>query len=404
MYAGVIAWNKVRYVKNPDTGMHVTRPNPESEWIRKDVPEFRIIDQEIWEKAKAKQRRGRNETTAFWERQRPKYLFSKLLKCGCCGGSISKISKQHYGCGAVRAKGTAVCTNRRVIRQDDLEHTVLQVLQRHLMNPDLIEEFCKEYTNHVNRLRMEHNASLHAYKAELGRLDRQERNIVEAVMNGFATEAMKIQSHEIVARRKELVNLLSTQDEAPVLLHPNMAKRYQKEVNTLVEALQTKTHTHEAVELIRSLVEKIVLTPNPNKSGFLIDVYGDLAGILNISMSKEAQKPQQELDLKQIRMVVGLEPLASSWQLAKLVPRNAPRLNQSKDAKSKKGLAKGDWGKLVGPEGGQPEWIYITKSMSFLPLLEPMLESVVWISDFETGCKVVGAHAARSCRCRSGRK
>lgn len=350
IYAGVIAWNKVRYVKNPDTGKNVTRPNPESEWIRKEVPELRIVDQGIWEKVKARQRRGRNQNSAFWEKQRPKYLFSRLLKCGVCGGGVCKISAHHYSCGAARSKGTAICTNRRVIRQDDLEHTVLEVLQHHLMKPNLVEAFCKEYTNHVNRLRMEHNASLHAYRLELERIDRQERNIVEAVMNGFATEAMKTQSHEMVARRKELVDLLSTQDEAPVLLHPNMAIRYRKEVSTLVEALQTKSHTHEAAELVRSLVDKIVLTPNPKNTGMLIDVYGDLAGILHMSVNKEGEKPQQELDLKQIRMVVGLDPLTTSWELAKLVPKNGERLNESEDENPKTRIANGDSGKLVGPE------------------------------------------------------
>lgn len=308
MYVGVIAWNKVRYDNDPETGKHVARPNPEFEWIRKDVPEFRIIDQEVWEQAKARQKRARNSRRGFWEHQRPKYLFSKLLKCGCCGGGVAKIGARHYGCSAARNKGEAVCANRRVIAQADLEHTVLQVLRRDLMEPKLVGVFCKEYTEHLNRLRMEHNASLHAYGAELERLDRQEQRIVKAVIDGYANDSMKAESHRIVARRKDLQSLLAEKKEAPTLLHPTMATRYQQEVNALVCALSDEKHRHEAVELVRSLVDKIVLTPNPNGLGLVIDVYGDLAGILNIATKEEQTKHKQEIDLKQIRMVVGLEP------------------------------------------------------------------------------------------------
>ena len=39
----------------------------------------------------------------------------------------------------------------------------------------------------------------------------------------------------------------------------------------------------EASERLRGLIEKIVLTPKESESGLKIDLYGDLAGILNIS-------------------------------------------------------------------------------------------------------------------------
>src|SRR3546814_12390596 len=32
LYAGVLVWNRLRYIKNPATGKRVSRVNPESEW------------------------------------------------------------------------------------------------------------------------------------------------------------------------------------------------------------------------------------------------------------------------------------------------------------------------------------------------------------------------------------
>jgi hypothetical protein len=38
---GRMVWNRLRYVKNPDTGKRVSRLNPSSEWIAIDVPHLR---------------------------------------------------------------------------------------------------------------------------------------------------------------------------------------------------------------------------------------------------------------------------------------------------------------------------------------------------------------------------
>lgn len=52
LYIGQLVWNRVTYPKNPDTGRRVTRLNPKSEWVRKDVPDLRIVDQALWDAAK----------------------------------------------------------------------------------------------------------------------------------------------------------------------------------------------------------------------------------------------------------------------------------------------------------------------------------------------------------------
>ena len=55
LYIGRLVWNRLRYVKDPETGKRVSRPNPDSEWIVQDVAELRIIDQALWERVKARQ-------------------------------------------------------------------------------------------------------------------------------------------------------------------------------------------------------------------------------------------------------------------------------------------------------------------------------------------------------------
>ena len=46
LYAGGLVWNRQRFIKDPNTGKRVSRPNPEAKWIRTEVPELRIVDDE----------------------------------------------------------------------------------------------------------------------------------------------------------------------------------------------------------------------------------------------------------------------------------------------------------------------------------------------------------------------
>ncbi len=143
LYIGRLIWNRLRYVKDPDTGKRVSRQNPDDALIHKDVPDLRIIDQALWEKVKARQgalavkqtdaRAAGRPAPGFWDRRRPRTLFSGLMKCGCCGGGFIKISEHYFGCATARNKGT--CANLSAIKKDVLEETILSGLHHHLMDP-----------------------------------------------------------------------------------------------------------------------------------------------------------------------------------------------------------------------------------------------------------------------------
>ena len=110
----------------------------------RDVPELRIIDEGLWERVKERQR-GQRKLPSFHEKQRPRMLLSYLLKCGCCGGGLSTVSQNHYGCSTARNKGT--CHNRITVRQDTLEGLVIGALQSRLMDPTLSQ--CSATSTHV---------------------------------------------------------------------------------------------------------------------------------------------------------------------------------------------------------------------------------------------------------------
>ena len=81
-----------------------------------------------------------------------------------------------------------------------------------------------------------------------------------------------------------------------MLLHPNMAGHYRAQVARLAEALGAEENRAEAADILRSLIERITLTPNA-EGKLDIDLYGDLAGILSHAANRKDRGDAKTCDL-----------------------------------------------------------------------------------------------------------
>jgi hypothetical protein len=138
LYVGRLIWNRLRYVKNPDTGKRISRLNPQAEWITKEIPSLRMVSDERWNAAKERQNATRRTITRAGNigfARRPQYLFSGLSKCGVCGAGFIMAGRNRLACFGAREKGT--CGNRLIIRRDEVEARVLKALQEKLLRQDL---------------------------------------------------------------------------------------------------------------------------------------------------------------------------------------------------------------------------------------------------------------------------
>lgn len=305
LYIGRMVWNKLQYVKDPDTGKRVSRINPEDKWIRKDVPELQIVSNELWEKVKGCQKIIKSQHTKFWGRQRPKRLFTGMLKCGCCGGGFTASTHDRYACFNAEQKGT--CDNRLYIPRTVLEGLVLNALQKHLMEPELCKIFCDEYTRYMNELRIRKSAERVGHEAELKKRMADEDRLVRMILDGVAsTHSLKDRINANSARIEELRELLVDKPIPQPLLHPNMGNHYRREIEGLISLLHEPEVKDEAVLKIRALVEKVVLTPVEGKEELSVDLYGDLAGILTVAASKSLKAEQIETMADQIREMSGV--------------------------------------------------------------------------------------------------
>ena len=84
--------------------------------------------------------------------------------------------------------------------------------------------------------------------------------------------------------RKQLQALASA--EPVVRLHPNAAALYAAKVADLQAALEQPDIRLEAMDVLRTLIERIVLTPDEHApNGLAVELFGDLATILNLAAS-----------------------------------------------------------------------------------------------------------------------
>jgi site-specific DNA recombinase len=224
LYIGRLTWNRLTYAKDPETGRRRSRPRDEGERIVTVVPMLRIVDQPLWDAAKERQRTVEHgmrsgELAAsgtadvaplpFWSKQRPRYLFSGLMRCGVCGGGFSKISAAHFGCSTARNKGPTACTNLRTIRRTDLEDRVLGALRERLMDPALFKVFAEAFTSEWNRLQGTQAATRSARADELRLVRERIERLVDAITEGTPAAAVRDRLESLEARR------LALEAEAP---------------------------------------------------------------------------------------------------------------------------------------------------------------------------------------------
>jgi site-specific DNA recombinase len=226
--------------------------------ITKELPSLRIVTDELWNAAKDRQSATRRTITSAGNigfARRPRYLFSGLSKCGVCGAGFIMAGRNRLTCFGARDKGT--CDNRLTIRRDEVEARVLKALEDKLLNQELFEEFCEEFTREMSAARLE-----------------------------------------------QLETKLAATEEPPPHVHPEMARIYRMKVTELAKALQEPDSGSEATGALRRLVDAIVLTPDRAGETLQIELKGNLAAMLGATVQTKRSSESDDLFL-QVSLVAG---------------------------------------------------------------------------------------------------
>lgn len=106
MYAGTRIYNRTRTVWDKETGEFTRKLNPESEWVIKEMPELRIIEEPLWQRLRARAEevaansprtgkklssRGTSMPECEINALYPTSIVDGVLFCNCCGRAMRLI-------------------------------------------------------------------------------------------------------------------------------------------------------------------------------------------------------------------------------------------------------------------------------------------------------------------------
>jgi len=293
LYIGRLVWNRLTYLKDPQTGRRRSRLNPPERWIIQDTPTLRIVEDDLWHAVKVRQgsirksdRVANARATRFWERRRSRHLLSGLVHCRECGSRYASIGRDYLACSAARGSGT--CSNRQSIRRGALEALIVSGLCQRLMAPELVEEFVQAFQKECNQQRRDEDQLHDARKRELEEVVRKLNGLIDAIAEGLRAPGLQQRLTELEARRTHLEEGMAAAAAPPVRLHPNLAILYRKKVERLQEALNQPEIRDEAIEVLRSLLERVVIAPV--EGGFDIEIIGEIAQMIEVGMGEGEKK------------------------------------------------------------------------------------------------------------------
>nr|WP_158595838.1 recombinase family protein [Oleomonas cavernae] len=288
LYVGRLIWNRQRFIKNPSTGKRQARLNPACEWIVHEVPQLRIIEDDMWDRAQARllaQRKVFKQPEGATNRlnplHRPRHLLSGLVRCGLCNGTMAiGASGRRLVCTSHRERGT--CTNGRTVKQDVLQSRVLDGIKTHLAQPALIEHFVGEYVRLQNERRRSAVANRAGIENRLRRLEAKEQQLTRALLEQDDIAPLLAASKALAVELSAVRQELAAEPEPPPAIHPNIAGLYARKVAELESCLSDPATLDAARGLLTTMISHIVIHPGQARGAYDLELVGDLAALLEL--------------------------------------------------------------------------------------------------------------------------
>ena len=286
LYIGCLVWNRQKFVRDPSTGKRVSRPNHKDQWITEDVPDQRIVPQELWAACAAKLQELADtpaskaiKASQFWLKRRPRHVLSGLAKCGHCGEGMVVVGKDYLRCGSAHRNGG--CSSTKLIRRGELQDIVLEALRTNLMAPELVTEFIREVHKELEQQRTHAQTNRHDVERQLRKVEQQLQGLITAISEGLRSPGIQNRLDALEADKARLTAQLQEPPSNVVRFHPNLAGIYRNKVRTLHETLDHPEHRDAAFGILRSLIEEVIV--QQGETGLEVELVGDIAAMVELA-------------------------------------------------------------------------------------------------------------------------
>lgn len=280
LYRGRIVFNRQRFVKDPETRRRLSRANPRDALVEHEVPDLRVVDEELWNAAQA--RAAAYAGRPAHQARRPKRLLSGLMRCGVCGGTATIVTADRWGCSS--RFQTGACGNGVTVSNRLAQKRVWAAIDRHLLHPDVVAAYLDEWRLAAAEQRRSAIADRAALDRRLAELEREEERLVAAIAAGIPLDGLAARARDLSAERARLIAEAeaAARDAPETLIHPGMVEHYRRQVDQLHRLADADDDVRRAGrELLAGLVEAIDLTPRADgKNGADLTLHGKLAAFL----------------------------------------------------------------------------------------------------------------------------
>jgi site-specific DNA recombinase len=238
----------------------VFRPRPQSEWVRAEAPHLRVVSDEL---ASAVRRRLEAVKSMFGREGGsltvgPKrYLFSGLLKCSVCGGSIALVSGRgrhgadRYGCSVHRQRGDSVCENAALVGRDELEQSLLKGLADSVLRIEVIDYAVARMEEALRKGHEKLNAELERMRQRKLQLEAELARLVNAIAEGQPSQGFMTAIGE---RERELQTITyKLLEPGPGSLRATLDELRTFAVSRLTKIRELFSHP-ESIDLARAVL------------------------------------------------------------------------------------------------------------------------------------------------------
>lgn len=287
IYAGRLVWNKIRMLKNPDTGRRVSRPNPPADWQTVEVPELAIVSREDFEAVRA-MKRGRAGVRPE-RQQRGKHLLSGLLRCAACGGGMTVTGKDKSGRRRLRCSNwvnSRTCPDPHSFYLDRIEAAAIDRLREEMLSPTVTAEYVRTYREERKRLAASADAARTRLERRIETAGRDLERLVDAIAGGHGDAAVLGPRATALHREREALREELSAMAGPVnvvALHPAVLARYAAQLEALSASLARADLAGDPggrAALHELLTRVTVHRDDTRRGGFRIEIHGRMAALL----------------------------------------------------------------------------------------------------------------------------
>jgi site-specific DNA recombinase len=258
IYVGRMIYGRASFRKDPDTGRRREVKTAPTEWLAKDAPALRIVDDDTWRRAQ--ELKAVHSAMPPTKAKRPKRLLSGLVFCGCCGSPYIVIDKRE----------------------------ALLGLRRHLLAPEAISTFIGEYHRLMKEDRAAQSREKRLRDRKLSDLDAKIGRMVSAIADGIDTPALRKELIKLEGERAKLAMLKADDENSVIDLSPDLPDFYRRQVETLAEQVMAPDLLPRAAAILRDLIDRLVLHPGPGRGEFQLELRGHLAGLIRFATGRPA--------------------------------------------------------------------------------------------------------------------